>query len=43
MSSPHLGVGVHAGEAVETAEGYIGRAVNIAARLCSIASPARSS
>ncbi len=32
-----LGVGVHAGEAVETAEGYIGRAVNIAARLCSAA------
>jgi class 3 adenylate cyclase len=34
-----LGVGVHAGEAVETAEGYIGRAVNIAARLCAIAKP----
>ena len=34
-----LGVGVHAGEAVETAEGYIGRAVNIAARLCSAAKP----
>jgi class 3 adenylate cyclase len=34
-----LGVGVHAGEAVETAEGYIGRAVNIAARLCSVAKP----
>ena len=34
-----LGVGVHAGEAVETAEGYIGRAVNIAARLCAIARP----
>lgn len=32
-----LGVGVHAGEAVETAEGYIGRAVNIAARLCAAA------
>jgi class 3 adenylate cyclase len=29
-----LGVGVHAGEAVETHEGYIGTAVNIAARLC---------
>ena len=28
-----LGVGVHAGEAVETAEGYIGSAVNLAARL----------
>lgn len=35
----HLGVGVHAGEAVETAEGYIGRAVNIAARLCAVALP----
>lgn len=34
-----LGVGVHAGEAVETAEGYIGRAVNIAARLCAAAQP----
>jgi class 3 adenylate cyclase len=34
-----LGVGVHAGEAVETAEGYIGRAVNIASRLCAAARP----
>jgi class 3 adenylate cyclase len=34
-----LGVGIHAGEAVETAEGYIGRAVNIAARLCAQARP----
>jgi class 3 adenylate cyclase len=34
-----LGVGIHAGEAVETAEGYIGRAVNIAARLCAAARP----
>jgi class 3 adenylate cyclase len=34
-----IGVGVHAGEAVETAEGYIGRAVNIAARLCAAAKP----
>jgi class 3 adenylate cyclase len=34
-----LGVGVHAGEAVETDEGYIGRAVNIAARLCAQARP----
>ena len=32
-----IGVGVHAGEAVETAEGFIGRAVNIAARLCAAA------
>jgi class 3 adenylate cyclase len=29
----------HPGEAVETAEGYIGRAVNIAARLCAAAQP----
>ena len=34
-----MGVGIHAGEAVETAEGYIGRAVNIAARLCAVAKP----
>ena len=34
-----LGVGVHAGEAVETAEGYIGSAVNGAARLCAAARP----
>jgi len=32
-----VGVGVHAGEAVETAEGYIGTAVNLAARVCSVA------
>ena len=31
----HVGVGVHAGETVETGEGYVGAAVNIAARLCS--------
>jgi branched-chain amino acid transport system substrate-binding protein len=30
-----VGVGVHAGETVETAEGYVGGAVNIAARICS--------
>jgi len=35
----NLGVGIHAGEAVETAQGYIGRAVNIAARLCAVARP----
>jgi class 3 adenylate cyclase len=29
-----VGVGVHAGETVETAEGYVGSVVNIAARLC---------
>jgi class 3 adenylate cyclase len=30
-----VGVGVHAGETVETLEGYVGSAVNIAARVCS--------
>ena len=29
-----VGIGVHAGETVETAEGYVGSAVNIAARVC---------
>jgi class 3 adenylate cyclase/Tol biopolymer transport system component len=29
-----VGVGIHAGEAVEQAEGYVGSAVNIAARVC---------
>jgi class 3 adenylate cyclase/dipeptidyl aminopeptidase/acylaminoacyl peptidase len=29
-----VGVGVHAGEAVEAPEGYVGSAVNIAARVC---------
>ena len=29
-----LGIGIHAGEAVETAEGYVGAAVNLAARVC---------
>jgi serine/threonine-protein kinase len=29
-----VGIGVHAGETVETAEGYVGSAVNIAARIC---------
>lgn len=29
-----VGVGVHAGETVETADGYVGSAVNIAARVC---------
>ena len=32
-----VGIGVHAGETVETAEGYVGTPVNIAARLCSLA------
>jgi class 3 adenylate cyclase len=34
-----VGVGVHAGETAETAEGYVGSAVNLAARLCAIAGP----
>ncbi len=34
-----VGVGIHAGETVETAEGYVGSAVNIAARLCAQAGP----
>jgi branched-chain amino acid transport system substrate-binding protein len=34
-----VGVGVHAGEALETAEGYVGQPVNIAARLCALAAP----
>ncbi len=29
-----VGIGVHAGESTETAEGYVGSAVNIAARVC---------
>jgi class 3 adenylate cyclase len=32
-----VGIGVHAGETVETAEGYVGSAVNIAARVCAVA------
>jgi class 3 adenylate cyclase len=34
-----VGVGIHAGETVETDEGYVGSAVNIAARVCSQAAP----
>jgi class 3 adenylate cyclase/ABC-type branched-subunit amino acid transport system substrate-binding protein len=34
-----VGVGIHAGETVETAEGYVGQAVNVAARLCALAGP----
>jgi class 3 adenylate cyclase len=34
-----VGVGVHAGEALETPDGPVGTAVNIAARLCAIAAP----
>jgi len=32
-----VGIGVHAGETVETDEGYVGSAVNIAARVCAAA------
>ena len=35
----HVGVGVHAGESIQTAEGPVGSAVNIAARLCALAGP----
>lgn len=31
----HVGIGVHAGETVQTVEGYVGSAVNVAARVCS--------
>jgi adenylate cyclase len=37
----HVGVGVHAGETVATPEGYVGSAVSIAARVCSLAGPVR--
>jgi class 3 adenylate cyclase len=33
----NVGVGIHAGEAVETGDGFIGSAVNIAARVCAAA------
>ena len=33
-----VGVGIHAGESVEHREGYVGSAVNIAARVCALAS-----
>jgi branched-chain amino acid transport system substrate-binding protein len=33
-----VGIGVHAGETVETPDGYVGSPVNIAARLCAMAS-----
>lgn len=32
-----IGIGVHAGETVETPEGYVGSVVNIAARVCALA------
>jgi len=34
-----VGVGVHAGETIETPEGYVGGPVNIAARICALARP----
>jgi class 3 adenylate cyclase len=34
-----VGVGIHAGETVEVADGFVGSAVNIAARLCAEAKP----
>ncbi len=34
-----VGVGVHAGETIETSEGYVGSPVNIAARICAQAGP----
>jgi len=34
-----VGVGVHAGETTETPEGFVGSAVNIAARICALAGP----
>jgi class 3 adenylate cyclase len=36
-ASIHVGVGVHAGEAVEYGGDYVGSAVNIAARICAVA------
>jgi len=32
-----VGIGIHAGETVETPDGYVGTPVNIAARICAIA------
>ena len=34
-----VGVGINAGEAVQTADGFIGSAVNLAARVCATANP----
>jgi class 3 adenylate cyclase len=34
-----IGIGVNAGEAADTVEGYVGSAVNVAARLCALAGP----
>jgi branched-chain amino acid transport system substrate-binding protein len=35
----NVGVGVHAGETVDTPDGFVGSAVNVAARICAIAGP----
>jgi branched-chain amino acid transport system substrate-binding protein len=32
-----VGIGIHAGETIETTEGYVGSPVNIAARVCALA------
>jgi class 3 adenylate cyclase/ABC-type branched-subunit amino acid transport system substrate-binding protein len=34
-----VGVGIHAGETVAVADGFVGSAVNVAARLCALAGP----
>jgi branched-chain amino acid transport system substrate-binding protein len=34
-----VGIGIHAGETVETPDGYVGGPVNIAARICALAGP----
>jgi class 3 adenylate cyclase len=35
----HVGIGIHSGEVIETAETFVGTAVNVAARLCALARP----
>ena len=35
----NVGIGIHAGETVETTEGFVGSAVNTAARICAQAGP----
>ena len=34
-----VGIGIHAGETIETPDGYVGTPVNIAARICATAKP----
>ena len=36
---PGVGVGIHAGETIDTGGGFVGSAVNIAARVCAVARP----